>query len=145
MSNEPAAVSANRSGTIADVIAPIFVKGFDSIDDGEKVLILSDIDHLIRKMMHFCMYATLGALFVLVSLRYKRTLLCHLIFSWIGGTLYAASDEIHQAFVPGRGPLFTDVLLDSAGVLSGILFVIVVARILLSRLYIPIKQGYEEE
>jgi VanZ family protein len=33
------------------------------------------------------------------------------------------SDEIHQIFVPGRGPLVTDVLIDSvAGVLGIVLF-----------------------
>ncbi|HEV2490895.1 MAG TPA: VanZ family protein [Candidatus Acidoferrales bacterium] len=34
---------------------------------------------------------------------------------------YACTDELHQAFVPGRGPAFSDVLLDtSAGVLAQI-------------------------
>lgn len=29
--------------------------------------------------------------------------------------LYACSDELHQAFVPGRNPRLSDVLVDSAG------------------------------
>jgi len=34
--------------------------------------------------------------------------------------LYAASDEVHQAFVPGRGPLVRDVVLDSVSAAVGI-------------------------
>lgn len=29
--------------------------------------------------------------------------------------LYACSDEFHQSFVPGRGPAFRDVLIDTSG------------------------------
>lgn len=128
MSNEPAAASSDRSGTLADIFAPILVKNFGELDEGKKAQTLSDVDHLIRKIAHFCMYATLGALFVLVSLRYKRTWSMHLLMAWLFGTVYAASDEIHQAFVPGRGPLITDVLLDSIGVLCGIVFILAITR-----------------
>ena len=42
-------------------------------------------------------------------------------WAWVVGTLYAASDEIHQLFVPGRSGQLRDVFLDSAGVAAGIL------------------------
>ena len=35
--------------------------------------------------------------------------------------LYAASDEIHQAFVPGRTALVSDVFIDTAGGAAGLL------------------------
>ena len=35
--------------------------------------------------------------------------------------IYAVSDEVHQAFVPGRGPALKDVLIDSAGAFTGII------------------------
>lgn len=40
--------------------------------------------------------------------------------AWLLATAYAASDEFHQIFVPGRTPKVTDVMLDSAGVLLGL-------------------------
>lgn len=43
------------------------------------------------------------------------------ILSWAFCILYAASDELHQLFVPGRAGLITDVCIDSAGALLGIL------------------------
>ena len=33
--------------------------------------------------------------------------------------VYAATDEIHQLFVPGRAGRFSDVCIDSAGALAG--------------------------
>jgi VanZ family protein len=35
--------------------------------------------------------------------------------------LYAAGDEFHQSFIPGRGPQIRDVCIDFAGALTGIL------------------------
>jgi VanZ family protein len=35
--------------------------------------------------------------------------------------LYAISDEIHQSFVPGRGPSIIDVFIDSTGAITGII------------------------
>ncbi|MBQ3466792.1 MAG: VanZ family protein, partial [Oscillospiraceae bacterium] len=34
--------------------------------------------------------------------------------------LYACSDEFHQLFVPGRAGMFSDVLIDTVGVLFGL-------------------------
>jgi len=42
--------------------------------------------------------------------------------------LYAVSDELHQAFVPSRSASFSDVLLDSFGGLSAIVWLALVAK-----------------
>lgn len=49
--------------------------------------------------------------------------------TWITGTLYAASDEIHQYFVPERACSIIDVCIDSAGVVSGMLLFYAVRHI----------------
>ena len=49
--------------------------------------------------------------------------------SLIIGILYATSDEIHQIFTPGRGPQITDVIIDSMGVILGILLVMLLLKI----------------
>ena len=45
-------------------------------------------------------------------------------YSAIIGVTYAITDEIHQAFTPGRAPSVTDVCIDSIGVLTGIFILI---------------------
>lgn len=37
--------------------------------------------------------------------------------------LYAITDEIHQSFVPGRGPAFKDVIIDTIGVILGNIYI----------------------
>jgi len=133
MSNEPATVSAERSGGIAYILAPIFVEEFEELDTDEKEEILLDIDHIIRKVVHFGMYAVLCALFTVASLWHSRTWIKHLLLPWLLSALYAAGDEIHQMFVPGRGPLVSDVVIDSCGALFGAVFVMACTAILLKR------------
>jgi len=43
--------------------------------------------------------------------------------------LYAASDEIHQLFVPNREGKFADVIIDTAGALLGIFLVWFIGRV----------------
>jgi len=84
------------------------------------------IHHFLRKCAHFTEYAILALLL-------RRTL--HHAWDresapWSAGLLavvlglvfgYAASDEFHQSFVPGRTALFTDVLIDAGGGTAGLL------------------------
>ncbi len=72
---------------------------------------------IIRKLAHFTEFAALGMTltWLLGMLRKNRNLPLLL------GTAAACIDETIQAFVPGRSPGLRDVLIDSCGVLAGIL------------------------
>ena len=82
----------------------------------------------VRKCAHFTEYLLLGlSLFATVreydpvrlerSEQLRRTAL----ISWGIGALYAFTDEVHQAFVPGRSCEIRDMLIDSCGVAAGVL------------------------
>lgn len=73
---------------------------------------------LLRKMAHFAEFAVLGLCLMWRSGMKKSRPRWAFIF----GTAAAAMDETIQCFVPGRGPGVLDVLLDSSGVLTGMLF-----------------------
>ena len=49
--------------------------------------------------------------------------------AWLIGTAYAMTDEFHQAFVPGRSCEFRDMVIDSCGVLTGVLAANLAGRI----------------
>ena len=49
--------------------------------------------------------------------------------SWMICIAYAASDELHQFFSPGRSPQIRDVVIDSFGALAGILLGLLLIRI----------------
>ena len=69
-------------------------------------------DLALRKIAHALEYAVLGALLL-------RALGRELLAAAIG-IAYAVTDEVHQAFVPGRHGAPLDVLVDAVGVLLGV-------------------------
>ena len=104
---------------------------FLRLDGKEKEI----LHHLIRKGAHMAEYAVLGAslcvLFFYLSdigIRKGASRLgmmgCALAFS----VVFAVTDEIHQAFVPGRGPAVKDVLIDTVGAAIGIALIYAVYR-----------------
>jgi VanZ family protein len=70
-------------------------------------------DLVLRKIAHAAEYAVLGALLLRATGRAGLAVAL--------GTLYAASDEIHQSFVPGRSGRPLDVAIDALGVVCGVL------------------------
>lgn len=120
MSGEAAPASAERSTGLAEQLLTAALPGFLEQTVETQVKILAFADHLLRKTAHFGIYAVLGGLLCFASLGFEKTKVRHLWHTLLVGTIYAASDELHQAFVPGRGPAVTDVLLDSIGVFCGI-------------------------
>ena len=85
---------------------------------------LSDqgMDHDLRKYAHMAEFAMLAmpafGFFreLLPGQRRWPAFLTGLLFCF----LYACSDEFHQLFVPGRAGMFSDVLIDTVGVLFGL-------------------------
>lgn len=81
---------------------------------------------LIRKMGHITEYAVL-ALLTLRALRILRPMPIDVRWSWpmaavaLGiSAAYGATDEVHQLFVPSRGPSVHDVLIDTCGAAIGL-------------------------
>ena len=89
-------------------------------------------EFFIRKLAHFSEYAALGLSLILPLCAFysgsfkKKTLF---LTSWIICIAYAASDELHQFFSPGRSPQIRDVVIDSFGALAGILLGLLLIRI----------------
>ena len=82
-------------------------------------------DHIVRKLAHFCEYMLEGFLLMLCMRVYTRQYVWHISVPMLGGVLTAMADETIQIYSPGRSSQVTDVWLDSAGVLAGILIALV--------------------
>lgn len=93
----------------------------------------SDLDPLpgnvLDKIVHFGVYAVLGAL-VVRALAGGRLApeWRHVGLAVLVSTLYGASDEWHQGFVPGRTPDLMDVAADALGASAGAAFVLAARR-----------------
>lgn len=82
---------------------------------------------ILRKGAHFVEFAGLGfclcnALYA--SFGHRLTP----VFALVGSVIYAISDEVHQIFSEGRACRITDVLIDSAGALLGIIIVFIIIK-----------------
>jgi len=81
------------------------------------------IDYLVKKGGHALGYG-------LLSLTYLRGInggrdsvaLRFFPLAWVLATLYSATDEFHQSFIPGRHADLMDVLIDSAGAATALFF-----------------------
>jgi len=75
------------------------------------------LEHGLDKFAHFGAYAVLGAALGRARLHHRWPLAVPLAL----GLLYALSDELHQAFVPGRTAEAADWVADALGTLAGLL------------------------
>lgn len=122
MSSQPAAASNGMSRGVTKLIIQ-FVSNIYALDievDATQFWV-DRFNHIVRKLGHVTEYLVLG---ILVANAYKKSSVkgCKLMmYSLILCFAYAVSDEFHQYFVPGRGPGWSDVMLDSFGAALGII------------------------
>lgn len=116
MSGFTATQSSGMSDSVIREILAIFGEEFSSF--------------VVRKAAHFLEFCVLAmTLFNAIYTTFKKKSTPFLAF---GGTvLYAITDEIHQLFVEGRACRAFDVLVDSFGALIGIIFAIIILKIII--------------
>ena len=111
------------SGFISNAIIPILYPNYDSETPERRQEIYDSVQFVVRKCAHFGEYTLLGFLLRLCLESWfghrmkKRSPL--LLTAFIGGAVYAGTDEWHQKLIDGRSGQWTDVLPDSCGVLFG--------------------------
>ena len=120
LSAQNADKSSSTSGFFVNFFLNHFVSDFKSFSLEKQEYIHGLVSFTIRKCAHFSAYALTGFCvsgsfpkFRLKSLNFPKALaICF---------VYACTDEFHQHFVPGRSCEFRDVMIDTAGALTGIL------------------------
>lgn len=123
-STENAEHSDRRSGVISIRIVRIFHPEYEQMNPEKQKEIYDNVQHIVRKCAHFTEYMMLGFLIRLCleswfGHRMKRYRILALI-GFGAGTGYACTDELHQLSIDGRSGQWTDVLVDSSGVLAGV-------------------------
>lgn len=86
-------------------------------------------EHIVRKLAHFSIYAILGMLLMGLASTYEIKNKWQIGTSLTVGILYAGLDEFHQSFIPGRTAMVLDVLIDTAGIITGILIIFIITKI----------------
>jgi VanZ family protein len=79
------------------------------------------LDFLIKKTAHFMEYLILATLmFFSLKKTVPKPTPSLFWFTLVISIIYAAGDEIHQLFVPGREGRLRDVLIDSSGIVTAL-------------------------
>ncbi len=118
-SAKTAEASTKQSLRLGRALGRLVISNWNELSAEEQEAFAERWDHPVRKAGHVTEFAILGFLLtnVFIARRTKRRPAAVLaIFS---GIVYAASDELHQTFVPGRAGMITDVGIDTCGVVIG--------------------------
>lgn len=136
--------STEDSYYVGRLVSELFVPDFDEWSAEDQQAFIEKIDHPVRKTAHATEYAVLamlaaGAYFPacierdpgeirdgVADIPEKNRKRRALFSAWLTASAYAATDEFHQLFVPGRSGQISDVILDGAGALAGVVIAVAV-------------------
>lgn len=111
------------------IIGPLVKWLLPSLTDPQ----VADVVFFVRKCAHATEYAVLAWLFwrafrhaLAVPPRTWSRRVARI--AWLCTTIYAATDELHQCFVPNRQGSVWDVLLDSCGAVLGLGLIWIIGR-----------------
>ncbi len=140
-SSQDSEKSGNLSRTIT-VSVTKNIKKIQELDYNKKNDVLNTIEKVIRKLAHFSEYTFLGILLMSLMSTYNLKQINKFVLSIGIGFLYACSDEFHQLFVPGRTAKFTDVLIDTSGVIAGSILIFI-AILIIKKIIVKNKKSVE--
>lgn len=121
MSSRPDYSTKQDSLRVSVEICETCIEGYDQMPPATQKVYLEPVDHMVRKTAHFLEYALLAFLVCGCLNKGDWRHMGAYLLPWGIATVYAASDELHQRFVPGRNGCVSDVCLDSFGAISGVL------------------------
>ena len=124
-SSQDADESSDLSDSFIYSVCDALLPDFEDYTEAQREQLLEDLTFGVRKTAHFTVYAFLGAFafqaLCIIGKKHVRAV------SAVGfSCLYAASDEFHQTFVPGRSGEVRDVLIDTSGALLSVLISLLV-------------------
>ncbi len=113
-SSRTAPESSNTSEKIANTIVKV-VENVVEIDKAKRDDVFRIIHLTVRKGAHFAEFALLSLLTFFLARAYGLKVKICVIISLGYCLIFAATDELHQLFVPGRSGQISDVLIDFCG------------------------------
>ncbi len=118
-SAQPADGSSKMSQSITEMVLDT-IPEIQSMPEEEKEMFIDECEHILRKIAHFSLYLVLGILVFGLIQSYHISMCYAICLAFLLCLLYAAGDELHQRYVPGRSAEFLDIGIDGAGSALGI-------------------------
>lgn len=118
-SGETAEQSRKVSGSLTRQILRVVISDFDALPEEEQIALVRQTHFWVRKAAHLTEYLLLGLSSAVCFNVWKVKF--PFLTAQICGSLYAATDEVHQLFVDSRSGELRDFLIDSFGVFLGMM------------------------
>lgn len=110
----------NESSGLSRMVVEFFIKDVE---------LVNKVEPYVRKIAHFSEYGIGGMLFVSLFSTYLWTDKRKICTSILLGVWYAMLDEIHQLMVPGRKGAVVDVYIDTLGIATGVICMMIIIKI----------------
>lgn len=123
-SSQDGEVSGSLSRKVTEFIVEMLSK-IKTMNLELKLHYIEKLHPIIRKLAHFSVYTVVGFSIMGFMCTFDIRNIFKVIISFCVGVTYAISDEIHQYFIPDRGPSIIDVGIDSLGVITGIFILVI--------------------
>lgn len=127
-SNQKGEGSSNTSRKVSEIVVNIIDIQNRFVDEQREELI-KRIEPAIRKVAHYTIYAIGGIVLANCVYQFCRKEKILMVISTSIGVLYAVSDELHQLMIAGRNGSIRDVVIDSLGILTGMISFLIVNEI----------------
>lgn len=99
------------------------------LEENQKNEIVKKVNPIMRKIAHYTIYLVGGILIMFFISTIVQSEKRGVLFSVLIGLVYAITDEIHQMFMDGRTAKITDVFIDTLGVITGCLLVLLIKKL----------------
>ena len=126
--DESGDLSSGVTHLLMTILNQLFQLGWD---EAELLQMVAVWDYPVRKLAHMTEFGILAVL-IFTAIKYYKfvdTTKKRYFFAWLGAVAYAATDEFHQLFVPGRSGNLFNVGVDATGVTIALVFAYVVATL----------------
>lgn len=127
MSGATADASNEQSGVVVELVKKVFNVS------SEQPELLDNLTTIVRKCAHAFEYFVLGILLLNVIRQFwsttrKNSWVRYWYLAVVGAAIYAVTDEVHQAFVPGRSCELRDIIIDTVAASVGVGMVMLLRR-----------------
>lgn len=141
LSGQDGAASAGLSLKVSIKVVELASRIFDHPLSPEEIMQYADLIHfLIRKCAHMILYFMLAVSVSFPLYVYGLRGIPLMLVAGAFCVAFACGDEYHQSMVAGRGPSKKDVLIDSFGILAGIILVRIVGFIGRMTIFRPLSK-----
>lgn len=113
--------SSSLSMKVAQVVAKLTFFRYDNMTSSQQFFISTELNFFVRKVAHFLIYMLIGMCSYYLMLLFGGNMRKKVLAAGSMCLAFAALDEIHQLFVPGRDFKITDIMLDLIGAFFGML------------------------